>query len=156
MNIRLTNGLSETDKTSTFDVSLNGDKLTPHRPEILQKLRQDPKVEIVCRNGMGFSGAWQLREGSFSWEGISDEVAKSTMGHIYTDPSFFELVNQKLRDGRLYSSEETDKAVVNESFARLFNRNPIGMQINVRYWGTEMSNFQVVGIVSDFMIIGMK
>ena len=148
---RLTNGLNETDKTSTFDVSLNGDKLTPHRPEILQKLRQDPKVEIVCRNGMGFSGAWQLREGSFSWEGISDEVAKSTMGHIYTDPSFFELVNQKLRDGRLYSSEETDKEVVNESFARLFNRNPIGMQINVRYWGTEMSNFQVVGIVSDFM-----
>ena len=26
---------------------------------------------------MGFSGAWQLREGSFSWEGISDEVAKA-------------------------------------------------------------------------------
>lgn len=146
---RLTAGLSEKDKTTLFEVSLNGDKFVPIRQDILRKLEQNPKIETVCRNAMGLSGAWQLREGNFSWDGITEEQTKTTLAHLYTDPSYFELINQKPVKGRIYKQEETNKVVINESLARLLNRNPIGMQIGARYWGKEMTNYQIVGILPD-------
>lgn len=146
---RLTAGLSEADKTTLFEVSLNGDKFVPIRQDMLRKFEQNPKIKTVCRNAMGLSGAWQLGEGRFSWDGITEQEAKTTLSHVYTDPSYFDLINQKPIKGRLYKPEETDKAIINESLARLLNRDPIGMQISVRYWGKEMTSYQIVGILPD-------
>lgn len=148
---RLTNGLSEKDKTSIFEVSLNGDKLTPVRPEILRKLEQTPYVETICRNGMGLSGAWYLGVDRFTWEGLDEQKSKPNIGHIYTDPNYFDLINTKAQQGRLYTMEETDKAVINESFARLFPSNPIGMQIGVDYWRKGMINYLIVGVIPDII-----
>lgn len=151
MEYQLTNGLSETDKASIFEVSLNGDKFFPVRSEVLRKLEQNPQVEAICRNGMGLSGAWHLGEGKFTWEGISEHEAKETLGHMYTDANYFDLINLKAKEGRLYTLTEIDKAVVNESFAKSFSRNPIGMQIGVNYWGKGMKNYLVVGVVPDII-----
>lgn len=151
MEYQLTNGLSETDKASIFEVSLNGDKFFPVRQEILSKLEQNPQVETISRNGMGFSGAWHLREGKFTWEGISEHEAKATLGHMYTDANYFDLMNLKAINGRLYTLTEVDKAVVNESLAKSLSRNPIGMQISVNYWGKGMTTYLVVGVVPDII-----
>ena len=151
MEYQLTFGLTEADKASIIEVSLNGDKLYPVRPEVIRKLEQNPQVETICRSGMGLSGAWHLGEGRFTWEGISEREAKETLTHIYTDANYFDLINQKTKDGRLYTITETDKAVVNESFAKSLGRNPIGMQIGIDYWRNGMTNYQVVGIVPDII-----
>ena len=147
----LTNGLSEKDKTSIFEISLNGDKLTPVRPEILRKLEQTPYVETICRNGMGLSGAWYLGAGRFTWEGLDEQKTQLQIGHMYTDPNYFDLINTQVQQGRLYTMEETDKVVINESLAKLFPSNPIGMQIGVDYWRRGMINYQIVGIIPDII-----
>lgn len=146
---RLTNGLSETDKTSIFEVSLNGDKLTSARQDIMRKLQQNPFVETISRNGMGLSGAWYLGVGRFTWEGLDEQKSQISLGHIYTDANYFDLINTKAKEGRLYTMDETNKAVINESFARLLSSNPTGMEIGVDYWQKGMVNYQIVGIIPD-------
>lgn len=148
---RLTNGLSEKEKTSIFEISLNGDKLEVIRPQILQKLKENPYVETIIRNGMGLSGAWALGTGRFTWEGLDQQKQSLDMHHIYTDANYFDLIHTKAKQGRLYSMEETDKAVINESLAKFLPENPIGMQIGVNYWGKGMVNYLIVGIIPDII-----
>lgn len=146
---KLTGGLNEETVNCLFEVSVTGDKLQPVRNDILRKLYENPQVENVTRNGMGLFNAWQLGPGYFSWEGIGEEESHTTVGHIYADAGIQELLSITPLEGRFYTLEETDKAVVNESMARLIKRNPVGMQISVKYWGNEMRPYQITGVIPD-------
>lgn len=148
---KLTGELSEKERTCLFEVSLSGDKFTPARQDILRKLRENPNIEGIVRSGMNLFGAWQLGPGRFTWEGISEEESQTTLGHIYADANFADFIHAEPSSGRLFTLEESDKAVVNESFARLLKRNPIGMQIGVKYWGDTMEYYLITGVIPDII-----
>jgi ABC-type antimicrobial peptide transport system permease subunit len=149
MESAMTAGLNKDDRSRIFSVGMNGDKLDAARPDMLRKLQQNPNIEIVSRNGMDLFGAWQIGEGRFTWDSITEIESKTTMNHICTDANFAELVKITPKEGRFFKPNDNTEMVVNESFAKLVNRNPIGMNIGVNYWGEGMQYYRVVGVIPD-------
>lgn len=147
----LSAGLSDTEKTRIYGISLNGDKLEAARPEILEKLHEDPRIETISRNGMSLLGAWQLRKGSYTWEGLNEEEIKDPIGFIRTDANYADLIKVKPTTGRFFSQGEENKAVVNESLARIIGKTVIGSQIGVKSWDGEMIYYEIVGILPDII-----
>lgn len=147
---RLTAGLSEQEKTCIYEVSLNGDKLELVREDILRKLYENPNIELISQNGMSLFGAWHLGAGYFTWDGISEEAAKAKVGIMYTDSNYAELIRTPPTQGRFFTQNENDRAVVNESLARLFTGNPLNRQIGVKDRG-EMKYYTITGILPDIV-----
>jgi len=143
-------GLSEDDKSRIFQVSLNGDKLEPVRNQIIDELEQNPNIEMISRNGMSLLGPWGIGEKRFSWSDITSEQEKAKMSHMYTDANYLDFIRIKIKEGRFFDIKEPDKAVVNESFIKVFGRNPIGEQISVNCWGV-MKDYTIVGILPDLI-----
>lgn len=147
---RLTAGLSEQDKACIYEVSLNGDKLELAREDILRKLSENPNIELISRNGMSLFGAWHLGAGYFTWDGISEDATKTKLGVMYTDGNYADLIRTKPSRGRFFTQKENDKAVVNESFARLLSGNPLGQRVGVKN-RTEMIYYVITGILPDLV-----
>ena len=147
--------LSEEDKNRTFSISLNGGKFEAVRDQILAELKQNPDVEIISRNGMSLLNAWQIGKGRFSWDEITEEQSEATLQHILTDANYLELINKETKEGRFFREDEPDRVVVNESFVRLFGRNPLGEQISVTIWGVT-TGYTVVGILPDIVNSSFK
>ncbi|MDR3308951.1 MAG: ABC transporter permease [Tannerella sp.] len=145
----ISSGLSEDDQVRTFYISLSGDKFKPVRSAILSGLKQNPKIEAISRNGMGFFNAWEIGKERFTWNDISEAEHNTKIVHIVTDSYYTYFMKTKTKSGRFFEEGETDKMVVNESFAKLVNRNPTGMEIGVNYWGNVMQYYQVVGVLPD-------
>ena len=143
-------GLSEDDKSRIFQVSLNGDKLEQARNQIVNELEQNPNIEMISRNGMQLLSPWGIGEKRFSWNGITSEQEKAKMSHMYTDANYLDFIKIKINEGRFFDVTESDKAVVNESFIKVFGHNPIGEQISVNCWGV-MKDYTIVGILPDFI-----
>ncbi|RHJ79585.1 ABC transporter permease [Parabacteroides sp. AM08-6] len=149
----LTAGLDENDKTCLYTVSLNGDKLEAARPEILHKLKENPRIESISLNGMSLLGAWQLGKGYFTWEGITESEESQLMGFLYTDANYLNILKRGMERGRFFTSDEKDKAVINRKLAQQLKNDPIGMQIGIKQRGQSetMTYYEVVGIMPDII-----
>jgi len=146
----LSAGLSETEKQSIFNVHLSGENYLPVREHIISFMEQNPKVEIVNRNGMGLIGAWQLGKGRFEWDGMTEQQGASQMANMLTDANYAEMLNVRMKAGRFYTKDEPDKAVVNEAFEKIYGSNPVGQEIRVNYWDG-MKTFLIVGVMNDIV-----
>lgn len=146
----LTAGLDETDLTCLYTISLNGEKLQAARPDILRKLRENPEIECISCNGMGVLGAWQLGKDYFTWDGITETEKNTTLGNLYVEANYPDIIKQKVIQGRFFSAGEIDKAVVNESFSRLIGKNPIGLKIGIRGWD-RMNYYEITGVIPDII-----
>lgn len=146
MESRLNGKLDEEEQKSTYLVHMSGDRLDPVRGQIFSFLRQKPGVVDFSRNGMDLFAAWRLGNGYFSWEGITGDQQNQKMSYIITDANFPAFVNTEPLEGRFFTREEEDKAVVNESFVRLYGRNPIGDVIRI---SRQQTPYLIVGVFPD-------
>jgi ABC-type antimicrobial peptide transport system permease subunit len=149
-----TGGLSDDDKARIFSVHATGDKMDAARPAIHNFLVQNPNIEIISRNGMNLFGAWGIGKGYFTWDSITETEQNIKISHMFTDANFVDLLKIAPKEGRMFAQGEIDKMVVNESFAKAVNRNPVGMIIGIKMWDEEaqlqrMQYYQVVGIIPD-------
>jgi ABC-type antimicrobial peptide transport system permease subunit len=147
MESTMSGGLSKDDKERIFLINTYGDRLQAARPAIHNYLKQNPNVEIISRNGMELFRAWPVDEGYLNWDNITEKEKEIPMQYMYADANFVDLAKINTIEGRMFADDEIDKMVVNESFAKAINRNPIGMIIGF-YW-RDMRYYQVVGVIPD-------
>ncbi len=128
------------------------DTVTPHAQppifwnQVAGHLRTQPGIESVAIS------AWPLMTGTMSNNHISVNGAppQDTLAFfLNTSPGWLETMKIPLIDGRDFQPNDTDLAIVNETFAKQYfkGENPIGKSFETTY--PKPKRLQIIGLVRD-------
>jgi len=92
---------------------------------------------------------------SYRWKG-KDPSSKVLITQDFISPEYISTTGVKIIQGRdFYPSGDTLSVIVNETFANIIGKNPVGQYLSNDTSATGSINYTIVGVVRDFLFDDM-
>ncbi|NKB90392.1 MAG: FtsX-like permease family protein [Acidobacteria bacterium] len=151
------------DDLLTFSISLPGTRY--EWPSGTGQFFTEFEQRIANLPGATAAGVmWPLPLSTARWGGRFDggqiePEAQDNVRYVLATAPVFDAIGIRLADGRLYAADDTEFAVVisNSLAQRAWpGESPLGRTLRSDPWGRGMTEFEVVGVVSDVRFTGLR